>query len=998
MLALLMGAVTSAWSTDYITDVMLVGDTENLSFISDYQEQGWIKINSNLTEGAGGSWTYSIYLLYKAETGNGENLDDRYITDFYVKISESSDHPETISHEGRTYYPVQGGGSDSFNNTNCDLNAEAGGNFVFLYYTKDKFDDNRVVTGIYFNSDSNGAVCSNGGTSAADLNSGSGGNYIYMHLTTTSVTNKYSHAIWCKGNNTLYFTVSEEEYTKGDTFDGQTITSVIDNTSNTGTDPIEGPGWNGFPFYSIKDDATRVVFDASYADARPKSLNRWFSNFDYLETIEGIENLNTSECTNMYATFVACGSLETIDVSGFDVSNVTNAKDMFSYCYFLTTIYCNDTWTISNSDDMFMGSTQLKGAVAYNDNYVTGEMANPATGYFTGKWDIILSESEHATISADKSTCYTNETVTVTGSADDEHILSGLIVKGNRTGNEKVLTNGGNGTFTFTMPAEAVTITAVVTPKVPYVVYCNDVRTLYFDFGDVPAVDDTYSGHTVTAVWSGDDVTDTPVDDNVPGWNVIDYRRDITSVVFEPSFAYVRPKSTASWFREMGNLSRVTGLEYLNTSQVTSMYCMFHSCYYLTSLDISNFDLSSLTRSAFMFYEDMRLTTLYSNADWNSDKLADSEKMFYHCTQLKGAVAYSYNLENDATQANPKTGYFTGKWAVNIPSSFEHGTVTCENDWAYTNETVTLTITPDNGYQLESLTVDSIGDGSPSGAPLLAPRRVEIGAIPGDEPGTYIFTMPAAPVSVNATFKPAVNYGTLEQLLAGEDIGAINEDLHIGEAFVDDNMVYVADAESNWIGLKVTDDAMTEILESNNKVLKANTVLGIARDLDTNPVFEVTGVPELVEGTAALPVEINLSEVFSDITGNTLVKISGYYKGNRFTAYQSDTEGQSLAINSTYMGTVDLVYNQRYNVCGVLRLKATWDAASDGAPRRVAASNPDYFKNMEIVPYDVDIVTGVEDLNAAQPKPGQRYNLLGQPVSNDYKGIVIQNGKKVIVR
>ena len=42
--------------------------------------------------------------------------------------------------------------------------------------------------------------------------------------------------------------------------------------------------------------------------------------------------------------------------------------------------------------------------------------------------------------------------------------------------------------------------------------------------------------------------------------------------------------------------------------------------------------------------------------------------------------------------------------------------------------------------------------------------------------------------------------------------------------------------------------------------------------------------------------------------------------------------------------------------------------------------------------------TGVEDINAAQPKNGQRYNLMGQPVGKDYKGIVIQDGKKVIVR
>ena len=44
------------------------------------------------------------------------------------------------------------------------------------------------------------------------------------------------------------------------------------------------------------------------------------------------------------------------------------------------------------------------------------------------------------------------------------------------------------------------------------------------------------------------------------------------------------------------------------------------------------------------------------------------------------------------------------------------------------------------------------------------------------------------------------------------------------------------------------------------------------------------------------------------------------------------------------------------------------------------------------------IVTGIVDLNAAQVKAGQRYNLQGQPVGKDYKGNVIENGRKIIVR
>ena len=42
--------------------------------------------------------------------------------------------------------------------------------------------------------------------------------------------------------------------------------------------------------------------------------------------------------------------------------------------------------------------------------------------------------------------------------------------------------------------------------------------------------------------------------------------------------------------------------------------------------------------------------------------------------------------------------------------------------------------------------------------------------------------------------------------------------------------------------------------------------------------------------------------------------------------------------------------------------------------------------------------TGVIDINTAQLKTGQRYNMMGQPVGNDYKGIVIEAGRKIIVR
>ncbi len=85
-------------------------------------------------------------------------------------------------------------------------------------------------------------------------------------------------------------------------------------------------------------------------------------------------------------------------------------------------------------------------------------------------------------------------------------------------------------------------------------------------------------------------------------------------------------------------------------------------------------------------------------------------------------------------------------FAINLPESFEHGTVECDKETADYGEIVTLTVTPDQGYELETLTVTTID--ATSGAPL----RANVDLTPGEN-GTYTFEMPAAPVAVSASFK-----------------------------------------------------------------------------------------------------------------------------------------------------------------------------------------------------------------------------------------------------
>ena len=88
------------------------------------------------------------------------------------------------------------------------------------------------------------------------------------------------------------------------------------------------PGWWSTHRYEIK----KVVFDASFANARPTSCYYWFCNCSELTDIEGIENLNTENVTNMRGMFFDCPNLSSLDLTNFSTGNVTDMNAMFGYC------------------------------------------------------------------------------------------------------------------------------------------------------------------------------------------------------------------------------------------------------------------------------------------------------------------------------------------------------------------------------------------------------------------------------------------------------------------------------------------------------------------------------------------------------------------------------------------------------------------------------------------------------------------------------------------
>ena len=171
------------------------------------------------------------------------------------------------------------------------------------------------------------------------------------------------------------------------------------------------PGWN-----AQKENIKKVVFDASFANARPTSCCWWFGNCFYLTEIEGIENLNTQNVTYMRDMFTCCYALTSLDVSNFNTQNVEDMTDMFlgceklslldlsnfntervesmssmfSGCSTLQTIFASDKFVtdqVLGGYDMFIGCDNLKGFIDYINNTDEdkdgNEYANYKTGYFT---------------------------------------------------------------------------------------------------------------------------------------------------------------------------------------------------------------------------------------------------------------------------------------------------------------------------------------------------------------------------------------------------------------------------------------------------------------------------------------------------------------------------------------------------------------------------------------------------------------------------------------
>ena len=170
-------------------------------------------------------------------------------------------------------------------------------------------------------------------------------------------------------------------------------------------------------------------------------------------------------------------------------------------------------------------------------------------------------------------------------------------------------------------------------------------------------------------------------------------------VIFDESYRNARPTRMDYWFGELPSLLSIEGLEYLNTSAVTTMKGLFMGCTHLNYVDLTRLNTSSVTDMSSMFAEtkglfsvdlthfdmtkvknvtrmfyDTSLHTIYCNTNWtsaNGINITASDDLFLYSLRLAGpynaynteeADAGSYdNLKAARVDASNRIGFFTTK-------------------------------------------------------------------------------------------------------------------------------------------------------------------------------------------------------------------------------------------------------------------------------------------------------------------------------------------------
>ena len=389
-----------------------------------------------------------------------------------------------------------------------------------------------------------------------------------------------------------------------------------------------------------------IVFDKSFSTYTPTSLFKFFCNLSELETITGLEYLNTEKVTDMSYMFYYCSKLTSLEVTNFNTANVTNMSSMFSSCLSLTSLDAThfNTAKVTNMKKMFSNCSALTSLDVTNFNTANVTDMSYMFYYCSKLTSLDVTNFNTANVTNMRSmfsnclsltslylTNFNTEKVTNMQAMFSACQALTTIYASSKFVTPQVSNSSGMFDYCEKLKGEEVWKNDKATDKtfakieggyfsggIPRVKYADGTLTFFLTSKETLGENEygIYGGlGTPDWVWKNPNVT------------------NVTKVVFDPAFANARPTNCNEWFQNYVNLTSIEGIEYLNTSQVTDMHNMFYNCYHLQTTDFSGFDTRKVKNMSNMFYNCGSLKSL-DISNFNTSEVTNMRSMFYHCIGL----------------------------------------------------------------------------------------------------------------------------------------------------------------------------------------------------------------------------------------------------------------------------------------------------------------------------------------------------------------------------
>ena len=341
-------------------------------------------------------------------------------------------------------------------------------------------------------------------------------------------------------------------------------------------------------------------------------------------------------------------------------------------------------------------------------------------------------------------------------------------------------------------------------------------------------------------------------------------------------------------------------------------------------------------------------------------------------------------------------------YSISISSDITNGTVTANKKKATENDVITLTVTPNNGYELGTMSVVDNDNQT---------------IILSGSGNTRTFTMPASDVTVSATFVASI-YSVSISTISNGSITANPISAKMGETvtltIAPDNGYELqsisAVAGGQTVALSGNGNTRTFTMPANNVTVTGSFVkertyvtatissAGYATFCSTEPL-DFSGITTLKAyyATAVSDTAVTFKQVTGTVAAETGLLLVGTTSQVLVAEAGNECTGNLLV---GVLGNDEIVNAANKYVLVVKDGEVKFaDTAAQAATVPAGKAYLQAPSNSRILTFSFDgEATGISAVNTVESQKQAVYNLQGQRVTTMNKGLYIINGKKVMIK